>query len=36
VNLEHQRFALKAAACDRLFEDDGVSAVAETRPALEP
>ena len=34
-NLALQRFALKAAGYGQIFEDDGVSAVAETRPGFE-
>lgn len=34
-SLELQRFALKAAGYDKVFEDEGVSALAETRPGFE-
>lgn len=34
-NLDLQRFALKAAGYDKVFEDEGVSAVATTRPGFE-
>src|SRR5262245_14170821 len=34
-HLELRRYALKASGYDRLFEDDGVSAVAEKRPGFE-
>lgn len=34
-NIDLQRFALKAARCNKIFVDDGVSAVAKKRPAFE-
>jgi len=34
-NLDLQRFALKAAGCELIFEDGGVSAIAERRPGFE-
>jgi DNA invertase Pin-like site-specific DNA recombinase len=34
-NLDLQLHALKAADCDRIFEDQGVSAVAKRRPGFE-
>lgn len=34
-NLALQRFALKAAGYEFIFEDEGVSAIAETRPGFE-
>ncbi|MEJ0038752.1 MAG: recombinase family protein [Gammaproteobacteria bacterium] len=34
-NLDLQIHALNSAGCERIFRDEGVSAVAETRPAFE-
>ena len=34
-NLDLQRDALNAVGCDTIFEDDGVSAIAQSRPGFE-